>query len=312
MIRQLSPIDLPYLTSIRSMLSYDEACPRDNLGVSLRAVTAMEVFLGQWVIIRVGQRQQSWICAGEEGLQGFASIRSRAGSSTWEIDHLLLTRKNKHIVCGDLLQAIVRDSRNWSVQRIFLRLAAGNLSLNNLCQTGFTPYLHERLYQLNTRWHDNKKKKTSSLIIRPVNKNDEYRIFELYNTVFPAPVRRIEGITLGDWQEIRGSLSCQQCKKQYLGEDRGDIKVQFSINTRGNIGQFEVMIYPGDDVEEILDQIMEYVRGFPVVRCLVPEHDVILASSLQNIGFIPVAEYDVLANLSAIRVKEPELMPVRV
>jgi len=312
MIRQLSPIDLPYLIPIRSMLSYDKACPRDNLGISQHTMTAMEVFLGQWVNFKLRQRQQSWICTDEKRILGFASARCCTESFAWEIDHLLLTRNDGKGICGDLLHTIAIDSRSWSAQRIFLRLAANSPLLNNICQVGFTPYLRECLYQLNTRWQGEKTDKTARLTIRPVGKDDEYRIFELYNTAFPASVRRVEGITFGEWKEVRGSLACQQWKKQYLGEYKSDIKAQFKITTQGNIGQFEAIIHSEENVEEILSQIIRYVSGFSIVRCLVPGHDVVLASALKSLGFIPIAEYDVLANLSAIRVDGPELMPVHI
>ncbi len=312
MIRLLSPIDLPQLTSLRSMLSCDEACTRDILNASEPTMTAMGVFFGQWVNLRLKQKQQSWICTGKQGLQGFVSVRGRNESFTWEIDHLLLSRSNDSGICHDLLQAVSHDSRNWAARRIFLRLAADSPLLDNVCQVGFTPYLRECLYQLNTRWMANKTEKPARLTVRPLHKVDEYQLFELYNAVFPAAVRCIEGVTFGEWREVRGSLACQQWKRQLICENKGDIVAQLKTTHRGKVGQFEVMISPGEDMEEILQHVMVCLSRCSIIRCLVPAHDSALIETLQRHGFVPMVEYDVFANLSAIRVHKPALAPVHI
>ena len=312
MIRLLSPVDLPQLISIQSMLAYDEAHTSDNLGGPQHIATAMGVFLGQWVSLNLRQKQQSWVCTGENGLQGFVSVRSHNESFSWEIDHLLLKRNDSNSICSDLLHAVVSDLRRSAAHRIFLRLAADSPLIEPAQRVGFTPYLRECLYQLNTMWTAHKTGTKSWQNIRPLNKKDEYHLFELYNVAFPATVRCIEGVTFTEWREVRGSLACPQWKSQFVAEDNGNIIAQCNIASRGNIGQFEVIIHPDADVEEIIGYAGAYLSNYPTIRCLVPQHDSILASSLAGHGFVPVAEYDALANLSAIRVQEEALLPIRI
>ncbi len=81
---------------------------------------------------------------------------------------------------------------------------------------------------------------------------------------------------------------------------------------RGKVGQFEVMISPGEDIEEILQHVTLYLSRCSIIRCLVPAHDSALIETLLRHGFAPIAEYDVFANLSAVRVHKPALAPVHI
>lgn len=315
MIRPINPTDLPILLSLKNKLSSNEAYVKDSLGTfESTPSSSMSIFLKQWVSPPLKHKQRCWVWVDGMGIRGLVSIRSRYGSSAWEINHLLLTRDSREDICCDLLGMLGNCGMELGAKKVFLRLSTSSPLVDAARHAGFLTYLCEHLYQMKsgTSIKKSRQKSHPRYTIHPWERSDEYRLFQLYNATFPPPVRAIEGMTFKEWQEARGKLACQQWKKQFVCESEGNLAAQFQLTTEENAGQFEVVVRPGEDLGEILRYILIYLQDYHPIRCLVPEFDGALAEILRRYSFEPMTSYSVLARPLTIQVKDPSLMPINV
>ena len=314
MIRPLNPTYLPILLSLKSRLSPNEAHTRNSLGaLEITSSSSMRAFLKQWVSPRLKHKQCCWVWTSGIGIQGLISMRRHHESSTWEINHLLLARDGSEDTCYDFLSMLGNYGKELEITRILLRLSTDSSLVEVAQHAGFSTYLSEHLYQVSNgaRVYATAEKPLR-YTVRPCEISDEYHIFEIYNLTFPTPVRAIEGMTFKEWQEVRGKLSCQQWKRQFICESEGSLAAQFRLATEQKVGQFEAMIRPEEDHDEILNHIMSHLQDYHYIRCLVPECHRTLAMTLERYGFEPLASYSTLVRSFTVPVKEPSLVPINV
>jgi hypothetical protein len=79
----------------------------------------------------------------------------------------------------------------------------------------------------------------------------------------------------------------------------------------GMAGWFAIMTESGaDELGQLLNYSLAALKGRRPVYCLLPEYQVQLQSVLEGRGFYRVAEYSCLYKQLAVRVSEPQLVPL--
>ncbi|MCD6358344.1 MAG: hypothetical protein J7L90_00045 [Dehalococcoidia bacterium] len=310
MIRPLNPTYLPALLAPRSKLSPNEVHTRSDLGtLKLTASSSMSNFLKQWLSPSLRHTQRCWVWTEATGIQGLICIKKHRWSCTWTINHLLLSENAREDTCYNFLCMLGNYGREQEINKILLRLPSDSPLIEIAQQAGFSTYLREQLYQTNDNIKINRNaEKSRHYTIRPWETNDEYTIFRIYNQIFPAHIRAIEGMTFREWREVRGTLACYQWKRQFCCEREGSLTALFGIASEQEVGQFEMMMLPGEACAEILSHILTCFQSYHHMRCLVPECDGTQARTLKRYGFEPTMSYSVLTRSFTLPVKDASLV----
>ena len=185
---------------------------------------------------------------------------------------------------------------------MFLRLPSGTETELATSRGGFSPYVRERVYSRAMNATDHWRSPEG---LRRRAKADPYPVFQLYSTVVPAEVRRIEGMTFGEWSASQETLGRTT---QYVLEDGGRINGWLRVAGDGDIGRFDLHGTP-DALDPLLEAAMAKVANRQRAVTIVPEYQVELASRLERMGFVPADEYTVLSRRTVRPVKAAAKVP---
>lgn len=225
--------------------------------------------------------------------------------STWEIEHLVVNQQDTSH-CLSLLEKLSVAGIELGVTKVFLRLPADNPLLAVANEAGFSAYLTEYVYFRETKESEVESYKTSPLPFpRRKRASDEYRLFELYEKCVPASIRRVEGITFGEWQATRDN----GMGAEWVFEEGGLLVGWLGVKAKRNMGQLEVMAISAKELESVVDYGLMFLSHCRQLFCLVPEFEWNLPRLLEKRGFCQVAKYCAMAKETVDRAKRPCLIP---
>ncbi len=236
-------------------------------------------------------------------IQGLVCLRRCRGPSAWVVQ-LLLLAPGQEKVCLDLLERLGFAGDKLKAERVFLRLDSSSPAVDMAKQAGFSHYLTEFLYRLDDV---GKTEPLQQLVLRPRCSADEHGLFRLYSSATPLNVRRAEGMTLQEWSQSRDS----DARKELVWDKGGEIAAWLRLGLGGMAGRFAILTESGADEQgQLVNYSLAALKGRRPICCLATEHQAQLGRVLEERGFYLVAEYSCLCKQLAVRVSEPQLVPL--
>ena len=303
MIRSLHLTDIAVLLLFLGKSPVNEARMRDRLTSKEVELLAAAPLLRGCLIS--DDKQCSFICVHRGFIQALVSLRRCRGPGAWMVERLLLS-PGQEALCFDLLERLALAGDIIKAERLFLRLDSSSPAVDMAKQAGFNHYLTEYLYCLEEARQTEPAE--SSLSLRPKSSADEHGLFRLYSAAAPHQVRCAEGMTLQEWSQSRD----KEATRELVLEKGGEISAWLRLSLGGTVGRFEII---GELGAEELGQLVNYsqaaLKGRHPVYCLAPEFQQQLQRILEEQGFSKVASYACLSKQLAVRVREPQLVPLR-
>jgi hypothetical protein len=305
MIRSFLPLDVLDIALQGRSLS-NKARTKDNAATGITFFGGLANLLGQWFSPR--GRFCVWVCTEGFSLRGLCSVRDRCSPQAWEVDRLLL-REQDGDCCLALLEQISLVGGELAVEKVFLRLPDTSPLLSAAGQSGFIPYVTERLY-----WREREKAAGGDVPVgepssvsppRRRQVDDDYRLFELYQRRVPAPVRRAEGATFAQWKANRD----RSVGQEWVFENEGGLVGWAAFESDGERGQIEATATADDELERALEYGLTSLSSCRHLFCLVPEFELAQIGMLESRGFSQVSRYSVLAKDLLARAQQPCLVP---
>ncbi len=303
MIRSLHLTDIAVLLLFLGKSPVNEARMRDRL-ISREVELLAAVPLLRGCLIS-DDKQCSLVCVQRGFIQALVSLRRCRGPGAWMIERLLLSPGHEGL-CSDLLERLALAGDKIKAERLFLRLDSSSPAVDMAKQAGFNHYLTEYLY-CQEEAHQTELKE-SRLVLRPKAGADEHGLFRLYSAAAPHQVRCAEGMTLQEWSQSRD----KDATWELVLEKNGEISAWLRIRLGRTAGRFEIVTELGaDELGQLVDYSLAALKGRHPVYCLVPEFQQQLQRILEEQGFSRVASYSCLSKQLAVRVREPQLVPLR-
>ena len=303
MIRSLHLTDIAVLLLFLGKSPVNEARMRDRLTSKEVELLAAAPLLRGCLIS--DDKQCSFICVHRGFIQALVSLRRCRGPSAWMIERLLLSPGHEGL-CIDLLERIGFAGDKIKAERLCLRLDSSSPAVDMAKQAGFNHYLTEYLYCLEEGRQTEPTE--SPLILRPKSSADEYGLFRLYSAAAPHQVRCAEGMTLQEWSQSRD----KDATRELVLEKGGEISAWLRIRLGRTAGRFEIVTELGaEELGQLVNYSLAALTGRHPICCLVPEFQEQLRRIIEEQGFSKVASYSCLSKQLAVRVHEPQLVPLR-
>ena len=303
MIRSLHLTDIAVLLLFLGKSPANEARMRDRLTSKEVELLAAAPLLRGCLIS--DDKQCSFICVHRGFIQALVSLRRCRGPSAWMIERLLLSPGHEGL-CIDLLERIGFAGDKIKAERLFLRLDSSSPAVDMAKQAGFNHYLTEYLYCLEEARQTEPTE--SRLVLRPKSSADEHGLFRLYSAAAPHQVRCAEGMTLQEWSQSRD----KDATRELVLEKGGEISAWLRISLGRTAGRFEIVTELGaEELGQLVNHSLIALKGRHPVYCLVPEFQEQLRRILEEKGFSRVTSYSCLSKQLAVRVHEPQLVPLR-
>ena len=303
MIRSLHLADIVALLLFLGKSPINEARSRDRIDIKGEGLLIAVPLLKDLLIS--GDKQHSFIYVHRGLIQGLVSLQRCRGPRAWMVEHLLLIPGHEDH-CVDLLERLGFTGDKIKAERIFLRLGSSSPSVDMARQAGFNHYLTEYLYCLREA-HQTKLQEPPPAL-RPPSSADEHGLFRLYSVVAPQKVRYAEGMTLEEWCQSRD----KDAPRELVSESGGEISAWLRIRQDRMSGQFDIMTrLEAGELTNLVEYSLSMLKGRNAIYCLVPEFQPQLRRILEYKGFSQVGEYFCLSKQLAVRVCEPQLVPLR-
>ena len=313
MIRSIRPTDLLTLAYFNGRSRGNEVRTVSTLGRKENGSLPATAFVKHWLSLE--ENRHTWIYLRNHQIKGLISARSSSDSSIWEVDRLQLAKGENYDLYLDLLDYLCLVGGETGMEKVFLRFPKDSPLVEIARHAGFTPYLVEVLYGLDQRGRN----RTRKLIpfpegLRAKTRADDHSLFQLYNATMPDHVRRLQAMTLREWQETRGLGWEKRNKREYAAEKDGVVVAWLGISKQGSAGHIEIMVHPSH--EDLLDSLLSYAIAYLsdrlTILALVPEMHSSLRSSLMTHGFDEGEKYETLIKELTVRLRHPRLVPMRV
>lgn len=296
--RTVLPTDLVALVSYDGRVYANEAMTLDRIGTN-DSPHPLETAFEQWFSFATGRH--TWISVKGPTLRGLVSARKRGSKLAWEIDCLINASEADNSVIMSLLDQVTAAAGKSGAFKIFVRLPASSPSLPCASRAGFTPYLHEQVY---SREIAAGSRHATQSGLRRRTKADLYGIFQLYNTVVPHEVRRIEAMTYAEWMGTQESLGKTA---QYVLDRDGRIDGWLRIARDGDLARFDLLAEPAA-LDDLIEAALAKTSG-AAVCALLPDYQEGTRARLAALGFEPGEEYAVLARKTVRPVKSARSVP---
>ena len=315
MIRSLYPTDLLSFPFFSRQALPNQAIARDSLGQ--KSLFSPEVFLEHWLPLK--GRRHTWV-SGEGGrLSGVVSIKRCAAPTAWQVDYLQAGDEERCIALLDMVSAAAAKR---GVRKLFLRLPTTSPLIDGARRAGFACYTKDYLYRYGGERGQRAAEAPEPYLLRPRTRGDEYGLFDLYNAAVPLPVRTAEGMTLEEWQESRDQGSWLEQRKEFVLLFRsppsplpkeGRLVGWLRVNAARGMGCFEIMFHQleEDGLAWLVNYGLMSLDGRSPIFCVVSAFQGQLKGLLESLDFEQVAEYATSMKEIAIKVKEPQFVPMR-
>jgi len=303
MIRVLHLTDTPMLLLFLGSSPVNEARMRDRLTSKEIELLAAAPLLRGCLIS--DNKRCSFVCLHRGFIQALVSLRRCRGPGAWMVERLLLSPEQEAL-CFDLLEKLAFAGGKLKAERLFLRLDSSSPAVEMAKQAGFNHYLTEYLYCLEEGRLTEPAE--SRLVLRPKSSADEHSLFRLYSAAAPHQVRCAEGMTLQEWSQSRD----RDATKELVLEKGSEISAWLRIRMGRTAGRFEIVGELGaGELGELVGYSLTALRGRHPIYCLISEFQQQLRRILEERGFYQAAAYSCLSKQLAVRVHEPQLVPLR-
>ncbi|MDP2719719.1 MAG: hypothetical protein U1D67_02935 [Dehalococcoidia bacterium] len=262
----------------------------------------------QWIFFR--KQNYCWVWIEKNTVEGIISIRQRRGKSAWEVNMLLLSPDNERAGLY-LLDSLGLVSSKLNIPRLFLRLPLDSPIMEFARKTGFHHYAQERLYgYTGTKAGGWLADSAGGLNIQRQHAKSDFTMFQVYSRAIPASVREMEGLTLDEWTASRERVRGQRV---HLCEKEGTVVAWFSCAATSKYALLEEVDALQDErhIEWIVSSGFSCLPRRERTFFLVFNFQDRLCAFLENNGFNPLTEFSVLAREQRVRVKQPNMVPVR-
>jgi hypothetical protein len=297
--RTVLPTDLVALVSYDGRVYANRAMTRDRIGTQ-DSPHPLETAFEQWFSFATGRHT----CVSVKGptLRGLVSARKRGSKQAWEIDCLIDAADGDNGVLMSLLDQITAAAGRSGAMRLFVRLPRGSEIELAASRCGFLPYVREQVYRMPVEkgWAYRVPEG-----LRRRGKADPYPLFQLYSAAVPPEVRRIEGMTFGEWMSAQESLGRTT---QYVIEDGGRLRGWLRVAGDGDLGRFDLLA-EHDAIDDLAEAALARIANRDWAYALVPEYQAGLAGRLEAIGFEAADEYTVLSRRTVRPVKARVKVP---
>lgn len=301
--RTVLPTDLVALVSYDGRVYANEAMTRDRVG-SHDSPHPLETAFEQWFSFATGRH--TWISVKGPTLRGLVSARKRGSRLAWEIDCLINASEADNSVLMSLLDQVTAAAGKSGALKIFVRLPAGCQTARTVARSGFSPYLREQVYRRPGAPDDAPHQAPEGLRRRA--KADFHGIFQLYNTVVPHEIRRVEAMTFAEWTASQESIGKAA---QYVLDRDGRIRGWLRVARDGDAARFDLLAEP-DALDDLIEAAMAKSAGARFVYALLPEYQDGARWRLESLGFEPAESYAVLIRKTVRPVKAPRTVPALV
>ncbi|MFN0070136.1 MAG: hypothetical protein ACKVVP_01435 [Chloroflexota bacterium] len=248
----------------------------------------------------------------DQQLDGLVVGRPRSSGVVWDIERLYGADDQ---TCADLLDQLGGFAVRAGARRVFIQSPAESRGRVIAQKAGYERYMSERLYRLVPPFNS---KLPNPFPARPRLRADEQSLFQLYCAAVPAQVRAAEAMTREEWLSLHHGPriwkpSLFGDRHQYLWQ-YGEVVVAWLEIVYGARSQFlEFVLHP--DYERLLDGMIasalaQTSEKAPVYASARTYQDT-LASGLERVGFVEVANTDLYVRQLAARSLEPALVPAK-
>lgn len=290
----------------------NQAYPTERLGQGQSRTKATRDVVAQWLPSKQAHQVFFW----QEGrrIGGLLACQSRHGLKTWEVAQFLLSNEND-LSCTNLFGQVKNQAVGAGIHRLFLRVSSDNPCLAAIQHAGFTEYITERLYVLDSPGTVTAQADAPLGWMRQRHPADDHDLFRLYNQTAPLAIRTAEGMTMTEWSEsstVRWGFG-RGASEEVLEQD--DTIVAWTRTAKANgSGHLSISLHP--DAHEMFPRLLRRgvsrLRKQPRVYSLVPEHQSQHIVSLENMGFKRLDEYISFVWEAPARIKNPEFVAARV
>ena len=306
MNRSLNRADLLSFFMFARHAPPNQAVTRNSLGQ--RSLFSPEVIMEHW--LPLNGRRHTWVCEGDERIDGAISVKGGPSPTVWKIDYLQVMDEER---CVSLLETAGVHASERGVRKLFLNLDSTNPLIDGARRAGFSSYNKDYLY----RYGGERVRHTATALdkchLRPRHPADDFGLFQLYNAAAPTPVRNAEGMTLEEWRESQEYGSWLEQHREFTLERQGNLVGWLHINIARGGGCFEIITHnlEADGLEWLMRYALRYLDGKSPILCIVPAFQGQLSSVLEDSGFERVAEYIASVKEIAIKVKQPQFVPMQ-
>lgn len=308
MIRSFNPFDIVRLAFSGMGQLPNLAKPHRKLGPSRLSVTEA---LSPRSLLGLAPRR--YACVQTRGLKirGLALAQDLGSSTVWEIDSLAAAPESRNSIT-DLLNGLTLNAGRKGVDRLFLRIVKSSPCRDGVSAAGFSFYLQEFLYRRDMQGPIPTGMEVPGVALQPVNRSNEFSVYQIYNAVFPFHVRQAEGQILEYWRQTRGRNWQGANAGQFLIHHHGQAVGWFGVREQGRLGYFNIMIRPGSPVsfDDVLPVVESRLSHLDSLLCLATEFSNSLIVALEARGYTLVEEYARGMRRVTARIKRPSLVPI--
>ena len=306
MIRSLNRADLLSFLIFARHAPPNQAVTRNSLGKG--SIFSPEAVLEHW--LPLNGRRHTWVFEGDGRIDGAISVKGGPSPTAWKIDYLQVSDEEQ---CVSLLETASADASERGVRKLFLNLDSANPLVNGARRAGFLSYNKDYLYRHSGERVHFAAATPPSYRLRTRTPTDDFGLFRLFNAAAPTPVRTAEGMTMEEWRESRDYGSWLEQQRDFVLEIEGNLAAGLHINAARGGGCFEIVFHDleADGLEWLVRYALRYLDGKSPILCTVPAFQGRLSDILEDSGFERVAEYTASVKENAIKVKQPQFVPMQ-
>jgi hypothetical protein len=278
----------------------------------------------------------------EQGrLAGLARVERDTDRDEWTVVELDAV---DHGDAGDirfrLVQHLVRDGSRRGAARFHVACADRGGNVEIFMQAGFARYGEETILYRDpaTRFPAYRGSEAEANAIRPANAQDALELLRLYRRATPAPVARLEGYRLPDWEHLAGRSSVPRTSltpilrfadvEAYVQEGSGHggrslvAMLQLGVAKEQQPHYMRVLTLPDHDPDALIRFGLAVIgkrsgAGRPsaershqhgVMSC-VRTYEAPLDRRFEEQGMATIASVSLLIKEALVRVEEPSLVP---
>jgi hypothetical protein len=245
-------------------------------------------------------------------LVGFVQFQPRDPDERWVVVALgtAVGVYESDPVIEALLEHGVRGAGLRGVKRLYARVPQGEPLMGAFRRQAWTPYASETVYSTNQP----RLARDGDAALRPQTPSDTWAIHQLYNAAVPKPVYDAEALTSHHWDLKPAKAARAKLETSgWLLEDGhtlvGYARITSSSRSSSRACLIELIYHPDrtDSLPELVDRALEIAGGRMSSRifCAVRGYQAELATSLEERGFRPGVEQDLLIKYTTATIRLP-------